>query len=1162
MTKRNDLFPSFTKLCEMKLLRIAGVSFLLLCASSQYTVADTNEKEILSTTQQVKVGTVTGVVTDPTGETIIGASVVVKGTTNGTITDIDGNYTLSNVPVTGILEFSYVGMQKQAVKVEGKTTINVVLAEDSEVLDEVVVTALGLKREQKALGYAVTEVKGDALRAANTISPVAALQGKVAGVEIRQSDGGLFGAAKIQIRGASTLKGNNQPIYVVDGVILDNGTSGNTDLNWGANSNDYGNELKNLNADDFETVSVLKGAAATALYGSRGLNGAVVITTKGGEGVQGIGVSFSQTFGIDHVFKTPDIQTEYGVGLYPGWADTDGDGNAWNPYQYQINSSGAHTLLGNSAYGYGFGPRYDGGEIENYDGTMTSYSPHKNNMLDMYDIGFNTNTNVAIRGGNEKTTFYSSLSYKHANSTTPKNTFERYSFLVKATHKLSKRVDVAASVNFTNSTPRNAAQNIGENFVLGTWNPLYDAKYFRNKYAGDHGGLASTSYGDAYGSVPGRSYWFGVDNNEYTQKETVIRPQFEVNIQIMDWLKFKADGSMNYYYVKGENKVLGSGYVNEGGEYKMWQNTKEQTTFGGTFTVNKSIKDFYVGGFARFEYYNNQQSNYSVRTDGGMIVPGEWFVGNSKKPKVSEAGISGSKRMLSAIFAANLSWKSQLYLDITGRNDWSSSLVYANGGGNYSYFYPSVSGSWLLSETFEMPSWVTLAKVRGSWAQVGNDADPYSINQAYSLGSIEMPDGTNIYTNSLDRTLKTINLKPERKNAWEIGIDFRTFGGRLNLDATYYRENTKNQIMDIAVPGISGVDTQKVNAGNIQNQGVEIALNTIPFKNKDWEWNLDFTWTKNVSKIVSLHPNVADYIALSGQVNGYDYRIGSVAKVGGAYGLLMSDILPAINENGEVLLNWSDADRAAYTRRSGKVEEVGKMTPDFLGSISTGVRWKDLSLHVGLDMRFGGLVAMYSNHYGSNVGWTGSSLKYRDEAHGGVTWTSKYMEPIINGDKEIIGYQQSGSYGMTYHDGYIPNGVFAPGTSVTGVDGKKHDVAGKSYADLVKDGILEPMHAGAHYDYEYSWGQGTINDNWVHELNFIALRDITLTYQLPKNIAKKVGARNLSLSASARNLGYLYNSLPNNVNPESIRGNVTSEFRIRGYEPYTASYMLTINAEF
>ena len=475
-------------------------------------------------------------------------------------------------------------------------------------------------------------------------------------------------------------------------------------------------------------------------------------------------------------------------------------------------------------------------------------------------------------------------------------------------------------------------------------------------------------------------------------------------------------------------------------------------------------------------------------------------------------------------------------------------MVYANGTGNYSYFYPSVSGSWIISETFreDLPEWISFAKLRGSWAQVGNDTDAYSVNQAYGFSSIEMPNGGNVYTNTLDQVMKAANLKPERKNAWEIGLDFRTLNNRLNLDMTYYKENTKDQIMDIAVPSISGVNSQKINAGNIQNQGWEIALNTIPFQNEDWEWGLNFTWTKNNSKIVELHPNAAEYIALQGQVNLYDYRIGSVAKVGGEYGLLMTDILPARDEQGRILLNYSSTRRAVYQRRSGTVEELGSMQPDFLGSVSTDLRWKNLSLHVGLDMRFGGLVAMYSNRYGSNAGWTKSSLAYRDKEHGGLTWTSQFPE----------------CNGVTFDDGVILEGVFAPGTTATGIDGKAHDISGMTHQEAVNAGIIEPTHAGAYHVFRNAWGEGTVNDDWVHELSYIALRDITLSYRMPKNIASKIGAKNLGLSLSARNLGYLYNSLPNNVHPESVRGNRAAEFRIRGYEPYVANYTFTINAEF
>ena len=1088
-------------------------------------------------------GKVTGTVEDDFGP-VAGASVVVKGTTNGNITDMDGNFTLDGVKNGDIIQISFIGYTTQEIKYTGQPAIQVKLAEDTQKLDEVVVTALGMKREQKALGYAVTELKGDELNK-NSINPVASLQGKVAGVEIAQSDGGIFGATKIQIRGASTLGNNNQPIYVVDGVILDNGVSGNDDLNWGPNSSDYGNELKNLNPDDFETISVLKGAAATALYGSRGLNGAVVITTKSGKGSTGLGISFSQTLGWDHAYKTPKIQTTYGDGPYVGRYDANGDGNIWEPTQFQVNSAGKNTLIG--TWGTGFGPKYDGSPIENYDGTMTTYSPIKNNMLDMYETGFNTNTNFAVRGGNEKTTFYSSISYKRANSTTPNNTFERYSLLVKGSHKLSDWLDVAASVSFANSTPRNAARNIGEDFVNGTYTPLYNPSYFRDKYLGEHGGLASTDYGDVYGNVPGKDYWFEIDHWDYRQKETVIRPTIEFNAKITDWLKFKLDGNMNYYYNRGENKELGKGYANDGGAYKIWQNSKEQTTFGGTFTVNKAFDKLTLGGFARFEYYNSVQNNNKIETDGGMVVPGQWFVDNSKKPKKSEGGIAYNKRMLSAIFAVNLGWNNQLFLDITGRNDWSSALVYSNRTGNYSYFYPSVSGSWLVSETLDLPSWISFAKLRASWAQVGNDTDPYTINQAYGFGIIELPNGNNIFTNTLDKTMKSKSLKPERKNAWELGLDFRTFDNRLNLDATYYKENTTDQIMSIDVPSISGVDKQLINAGNIQNQGVELALNTIPFRNKDWEWGLNFTWTKNISKIVELHPDAADYLPLTGQVNAYDYRIGSVAKVGGSYGLLMTDILPARDEQGRILLNYSDTRRAVYERRSNTVEELGDMTPDFLGSMSTDIRWKDLSLHIGIDARFGGLVAMYSNRYGSGSGWTESSMKYRDAEHGGLAWTSKFP---------------GGSNGINYNDGVILEGVFAPGTIATGIDGEKHDISGMTHQEAVNNGIIEPTHAGAYHVFRNAWGEGTINDDWVHELSYIALRDVTLSYRIPRIWANKVGAKNLGVSFSARNLCYLYNSLPNGIHPESVRGNRTSEFRIRGFEPYVASYMFTINAEF
>lgn len=1140
------------------LKRFKSVSMLLflmgLPTGMAYAVSDFGVADVQITQQK---GSCTGVVKDSSGETVIGASVVVKGTTNGTITGMDGDFTLNNVKQGDVIQVSFVGYVTQEVKWTGKALI-ITLKDDTQALDEVVVTALGMKRSEKALGYAVTEVKGDELKTANTISPVGALQGKVAGVEISQSDGGMFGATKIQVRGASTLSGNNQPIYVVDGVILDNSTSGNTDLNWTANPSDYGNELKNLNPDDFETVSVLKGAAATALYGSRGLNGAVVITTKGGKGAKGLGVSISQSFGLDVITDYPEVQYEYGYGLWAG--ERSSYGNRWSPDLLYVNSAGKASYKGAAyATSYAWGPRFDGREIENFDGSMTTYSPYKDGMKEFYQTGFNTNTNVVIRGGTEKASFYSSLSYKNAESTTPNNTFERYSMLLKGTYKLTDDLDVAASVNYAHSTPKNAAQEVGLYSVYGGNPNFVNPAEWRNKYLGEHGGIAQNQFGDKYGYVPGtvKSIWWNLDHANTVYKEYVIRPTFELNYKIADWVQFKAEANMNLYTQDSEVKSLGSGYANEGGGYSMSSFMKEQFTTAGTFTFNKNIKDFTLGGFVRGEYYNKTEKYMRLATKDGLVVPGQYFIGNSKSTPDYSGSIQGEKRMLSTVFAFNSSWKDQVYLDITGRNDWSSSLVYSNKTGEYSYFYPSVSGSWLINNSFDLPSWISLAKLRVSWAQVGNDTDPYSINSGYNLGTIKTANG-NIYTNNFDKDkMVSPNLKPERKSSWEIGLDYRVLNNRIALDATYYKENTTDQIMSIDVPSVSGISQEVVNAGDIQNSGLEIALKTIPIQTRDWEWGVDLTFTKNKSKIVSLHEDVASYIPLEGQPNAFDYRVGSVAKVGGAYGILMSDILPARDDNGNILLTWDDYDRAAYAKRDGTVKEIGDINPDFLSSLSTSVKWKNLTLRVALDSRVGGYIASYANRYGTANGNTVESLKYRDASHGGVSWTSKWMDIDNNGNPK-----QSESYGISYSDGVIPEGVFAAGSVVACADGQKHDLSGMSYKEAVDKGLLEPVHAGAYHYYRNSWGSGVVNDSWYSKLSYIALREITVSYRFDKKIYSKIGAKGLTCSLTGRNLGYLYNSLPNNLNPESVRGNRSGEFRVRSFNPYTASFLFSVNVDF
>ena len=1102
-------------------------------------------------------GKVTGTVEDDFGP-VAGASVVVKGTTNGNITDMDGNFTLEGVKNGDVIQISFIGYTTQEIKYTGQASLSVKLSEDTQKLDEVVVTALGMKRSEKSLGYAMKEMKGDELNA-NLINPVAALQGKVAGVEISGSDGGMFGSTKILIRGVSTLGKNNQPIYVVDGVIMDNSIKeGNPD--WDGNSNDYGNELKNLNPDDFESVSVLKGAAATALYGSRGLNGAVVITTKSGKSGKGLGIEVSQTFGVDAVTSTPNLQNEFGNGTisgFVGYGDKDANGNYYiydNHNQFPTNN-GIHSLIPDE--GMSFGPAFDGSDIEYYDGSIRPYSPVKNNFKKAYKKGFNSNTNVAISGGNDKTTFYTSLSYKYADGTVPNNSFQRISFLGKASHKITEKIKLDASMAFANSTPKNSPINIGENFVNGTWGRMYDPTTAKDKYKGSHGGQADSKYGDPYGVYPGLGTWWNIYENDYTKKETSVRPTIKLNIDILDWLKFNTEANYNYYYTRFENKQPGAGYANEGGKYEMGLYTKEQTNLNANFLVNKTVGDWSFNGFLRGEYYHNFVQEQTMNTEGGLIVPNQFFIANSKQTPNYTAKISGTKTMLSVAFQAGVSWRDQVFLDVTGRNDWSSALVYSDTHGTYSYFYPSVNGSWLISSTYrdQLPDWVSFAKIRGSWAQVGNDTSPYTINTAYSLNTSTTANG-NYYGLSVPSSTYDQNLKPERKNAWEIGIDWRFIDNRIGIDATYYKENTKNQIMSIAVPSVSGISNQLINAGNIQNQGIELALNTVPFRNKDWEWTLDFTWTKNMNKIISLHENVADYISLNGDIGYGNYRVGSVAKVGSAYGLLLTDSgLKYDEESGLPVLAWRDSNRGShYLRNEAKIQDVGSMLPDFLGSVSTGLKYKNWALSVSLDMRFGGYVASYNSRYGTAYGFTENSLK-NAPGHGGVTWTSKFD-------------------GKTYHDGIIPEGILPSGTAITQPDGSVYTVggsglssAGESYQDLVNKGVIEPTHASAWLYRNNAWtmagrNYGVVNDDWIKKLNYIALRDISLSYRMPSNICDKLKAKHVNLILSGHNLGYLLNTMPSGENPESISGTAAAEFRGRSYTGVTSSFTFTVNVGF
>ncbi len=630
--------------------------------------------------QQVSIsGQVTGA---EDGAPLPGVTIIQQGTTNGTVTDMDGNYSIS-VPQNSVLVFSFIGMETQEVTAAQTATINITLNPETTGLNEVVVTALGIKRETKKIGYAFTEVDGEEIASANTVNTVQALQGKSAGLSIGASDGGLFGNSKIQIRGVSVLNSNNnQPIFVIDGVILDNEVS-NAHADWSGNANDFGNQLKNLNPDDYESVSVLKGAAATALYGSRGINGAIVIETKDGEGKQGLGVKVTQSFGIDHVYGQPDFQYIYGPGAMPGYVnygekDSNDNYYRFSSNQFYTNADGVPTKQGHPWEWMGFGPKFDGRDIIDYDGSMTTFSPAKDHMLGAYEIGFNSNTSVAISGSNEKSSFYLSDSYNHRTGVFPTNEFTRNALQFTGTHELADWLKAEASISFTTSNPKNPRNDLAENFIGGTWTNWYDTEKWKRReiYQAPHGGTPQSAYGDDNIYVPANGTWFSYNFNQSSREEQIVRPIVSLTANITDWFSIRAEGNMNSYTVAYEQKDLGSGYANEGGYYELRHSKDLSQTGKLVANITQQLTDdisssLMIGG----EIWKQERSYSSARTDGGLIVPGRFFLNNSKKTILAGGAVEATKQINSLYFLANFGWKDELFLDITGRNDWSSALV-------------------------------------------------------------------------------------------------------------------------------------------------------------------------------------------------------------------------------------------------------------------------------------------------------------------------------------------------------------------------------------------------------------------------------------------------------------------------------------------------------
>lgn len=1081
--------------------------------------------------------TITGVVRDAAGNGISGISYKVKGTKVQGVTNADGSFTIT-AGTNDLIEFTSVGYLKTEATVGSGNSLSVTMADDVKNLNEVVITGFGVKKQTRKLSSSVTEVRGAELVRANTSNLVNALQGKVAGVMINQGAGGPTSGSRIRIRGNASLTGNTQPLFVIDGVLIQPGTSGAD--SWGGAS-DFGNQINNLNADDYESVSVLKGSAASALYGSLAQNGVIVITTKKGVARKGLGVSFSHTQTFEKAYKAVDVQNQYGGGILPTFTQ---------------GADGVDEIDPNN-YFWSFGPKFDGHQVRDVDGRMIPWSPN-NDLLAIYQTGRFTNTNVAIDGGNDRTTFRFSYTNTNSNSILPNNKLTKNNFFLRATQKLSNFINVDASVNYINSKGANPIRQGGnENpvFSLVYFNPRHlDIEYWKNHYIDPLGGQLNGN-DDWYGLA---GIYYAINKNNVTQKTDNLRANIDITTSIRPWLTLLLKGNINSDIVNGETKNWGTGQNYSGGSYAISQSNNKAIRGQALLTASRQVNEdidfsLTLGGETNRDLGGRSSNSY---TQGGLVLPLKFYLGNSIDPYRTDVRLFPRSRIDALYAYGDVGYKNMLTLNFSARNDWSSNLTYPDGHGDHAYFYPSVGVSWIFTELMKNSSkfdFLSFGKLRVSYGHTGRDTRPY----ATSVGNYNpFSPYTDISGNvsplyGFDgNTIGNFNLKNELTKEIEVGVDLRFLQNRLGIDAAYYKKNTYNQILDLEVPIESGVSRRTINAGNIQNSGIEILLSTTPIRKTNLEWNANFIFTKNKNKIIDLAPGVT-----SKELDlAFGADVQSVARVGSEYGTIQSGYAYSYYQkkdaNGNNISHPSNGQKlvkpTGHFWRSQDIgqgsKQLGTMMEKFLLSTNNSIRFKDFTLGFQVDSKFGGLMASATHQYGSTNGSLKSTLFGRDAATGGLEYTN--------------------AAGAKFNDGIIPDGVFPDGTMLLDpATNTNVDAGGMSFAEAVSKNMLKPISARIYYARLTQWSSG-IREYSIFENSWVALREVSIGYNIPAAFAKKVKLNNLRVSLVGRNLAYFYNSLPDNLNPESIFSNRSGAFAEYGGLPFVRSMGVTVNAAF
>lgn len=1049
---------------------IAIPAFLLLCSLSNALAQNR---------------TITGKVTDNKNQALSGVTIVKKGTTQGTVTNENGEYTLSNIPENTILSYSFVGMNTQEINSGERVRIDVVMVEDAIGLDRVVVTALGLKREKKALGYSVGEVTADMMNKVPQKDVLGALTGKMSGVKITNTSNDVNSDTYVNIRGISSLAGNNNPLVVVDGV-----PTGDQRV------------MKDLNPDNIESVTVLKGPSAAALYGSRAGNGVILITSKSGKSAKrgiGVDVNIGSTYSVP--YKYIDLQRRF--------------------------TSGISGVLNENSYQQWNGPQE--GEVAvqwNTEGEAKPLVFYDNSLRDYFNTGTEQVYDVSVNGSYDRGSFRLGFSYLDATGVYPGVELQRSGINLAAVYNITNKIKVFTNIDITNPHSDNyPLKNGGETQYMAVYQvpPHININDLKDYWLEPN--VQQRNFNAAHDNP-----WFAA----YELRDKFDRMRMFGNVkleyQVLPDLKIMGRYAFNGNNEKRMYRQAWSGYGGDGGGQNKPQGTlneaiNEQREMNSDFLISykKRLSKFEIAPSAGGNIMT--QRNYALYAGGDpLVLPGLYTLSNVNRDGLTYYDNTYRKNIYSVYGLLDLSYDNMIFLNATARNDWSSTLP----RDNRSYFYPSASLSVLLNEMLSLPSWVSLLKLRSGISQVGKDTDPYVIARVLQQGTW----GTNtMYT--VPGNLPNINLKPEIAKAYEIGTDISLFNNRIGADFTYYKVQNKNQILNASTSSTSGYTAATINAGNIENYGIEIGLNVVPLRTKNWNWDIRANFTRERSRLKALTEGIDQFQFWEST------HVFAITRVGDLIGDIYTRDMVRVNDKGSPYHGWPLLNSNGKLQRNNNnsaLIKVGNFMHDFMVGLQTGISYKKISLSLSIDWRQGGT---YYDQTMLRLARAGKVEYFHNDANSS-TFTGILNNNSFNGDNDAlaneikshpeiyqndtwVGGRTEDLGGFLYSNG-VYEGAFFPGVISDGQGGyiENFGAAGTKYVKAYD--IFQP--SGGFWD-------AAMRYKWFYDGSFVKLREVVVSYVLPEAWAHKVFAQNISVAGFMKNV-ILYAANKTNQDPESI----------------------------